>query len=69
MSKTVVPMPLVIGVVVAVVLGLSLLAWRVFQPPPEPMEGKSQAEKIEAMRKAQKELQAKDRDPSMLPGK
>jgi len=64
-----VSMPVVIGVVVAVVLGLGVLAWRVFAPAPEPGAGQSQAEKIQAMKRAQQELNAKDKAPGLFGSK
>ena len=68
MSKSV-SMPVVIGVVVAIVLSLSVLAWHMFAPTPEPMAGKSQAEKMQALKQAQQELSAKDKAPGFFGSK
>lgn len=49
-------MPIIIGVLALVVIVLGVVAWKIFAPPPDPMAGMTDAEKVEAIKKATKNI-------------
>lgn len=55
--------PVIIGVLVIVLIVLGVLAWRSSQPPSDPLAGMTLQQQVEALKKAQKDLQSAPPSP------